>query len=252
MTVRAFSVTATRLGAALAGLVLAGCGGADEPVTARAETQPAVRPADFAVRHCSGAPAAGPCLIVEAGGKTLLFGAPEGAMAALHSAGRDIPDAVFLGTLGPTSLEGLARVRNRSWALGRTAPLAVTGPEGLTDIAGHLDAAFEHSDALVHLQAEPPGGFDAAPLAPLDILPGQAVRVFDTGDLVVEAGASLRGDVTYLVSYAAQDLLIEPCAAPSARAGALEVDLRIVCVRNDESYSWPFDRDIHILNRASR
>ena len=205
-------------------------------------------PADLALRRCAGDRVEGPCLIVQAGGKALLFGAPEGAMGTLDAAGIASPDAVFLTTLGASSLEGLARVRNRSWAQGRATSLPVTGPDGFAEIAAHLDAVFEPADALAHLELGPPGGFDAAPISPIEVAPGRIARVFDTGDLIVEVGAALNGELSFLVLYDGFTLVIEPCGAPLREETAIEIDLRIGCDRSSLAYDWPFETDLHILN----
>lgn len=230
-------------------LLVVACGGPETPAEQTEQPNPAaVEPADFALRRCAGDHVEGPCLIVQAGGKALLFGAPEGAMAALNAAEIRSPDAVFLSSLGASSLEGLARVRNRSWAQGRAAPLPVTGPDGFAEVAAHLDAAYEPADALAHLELGPPGGFDAAPISPIEIAPGRIARVFDTGDLVVEVGAALTGELSFLVLYDRHTLVIEPCGAPMREATAIEIDLRIGCDGSGLAYDWQFETDLLILN----
>ena len=149
--------------------VLGACDMADPGAPGRAtsaeapvETDPAVEPADFAVKPC-GTNETAPCLLVLAGGKQLLFGAPAGV-------GTEIPrgvlahlDGLFLFSLRPEEVEGLDEVRNLSWQAGRPRPLGVTGPAGTGGLIDGLNRAYEVSDALIFVEdGAPAGGFDAA------------------------------------------------------------------------------------------
>ena len=165
-----------RTGLALALAVMTACGASDVPA-AEPEEVPAVAPSAFAMMRCPGLGAGMPCLVVMAGGKTLVFGAPEGVTGALERLDRPVPDAVFVATLNPDGLEGLARLRNRSWVLGRTLPLSLVGPDGIDTFAAHLDEAHARSDAGVYLNKRPAGNFDAALLAPTAVPPAGRARV---------------------------------------------------------------------------
>lgn len=221
---------------------LSACG---DPTSVPAEeavltaTEDRVAPTEFAVRRCSGEVSGAPCILVQAGGKTLLFGAPEGAFQSLADARLNRLDAVFLSSLDAGELEGLGRVRNATWRGGRLSPLPVFGPEGTSALASGLDAAFARSDALAYLQERPLGDFDAAVLAPDEVLPGQARRVFDTGDLQVDGAAEASAPVTYTVYYAGAVLRVEACGGPPALPSEPIAALTLTCTQRSDPAAWP-------------
>ena len=82
------------------------------------EDRPSIAPADFAIVPCSE-DAETPCLLVLAGGKRLLFGAPAGVSGSLPATDLAHLDGVFLFSLLPQDVEGLDEVRNAGWRAGR-------------------------------------------------------------------------------------------------------------------------------------
>ncbi|WP_018149546.1 hypothetical protein [Henriciella marina] len=218
------------------------------PPEAPVEINPPVRPADFAVKPC-GRNETAPCLLVLAGGKRLLFGAPAGV-------GNEIPrdelaklDGLFLFSLRPEEVEGLDEVRNLSWQAGRPQTLDVTGPTGTSGLIDGLNRAYEVSDALIFVEdGAPAGGFDAALLdTALEVT--RQVQVFDTGDLTVEAVAGMNDRVSYRIVYRDINenwhaLFLQPCGAPDMAAGEMEIgevdQTRIACTDGAYGDDWPF------------
>ncbi len=203
-----------------------------------------VRPDDFAIRGCARTGDA-PCAIVQAGGKTLLFGAPEGAYAALTSVGVAVPDGVFLMRLDGASIEGLIAVRNRSWQAGREAPLALAGPQGTADLVAGVERGLTRSDAIAYLEHRPAGGYDTAPLRAIEVSPAVPARVFDTGDLRVEAVPSGPERLTYIVWYRQTELQIAPCGTGAPAMSAR----KLTCQGEGSDLVWPLNEFPVFLNR---
>ncbi|MEM0985526.1 MAG: hypothetical protein AAGJ32_04710 [Pseudomonadota bacterium] len=172
-------------------------------------------PSEFVVLPCQDVAPGTPCALVMAGGKSLVFGAPEGITGALARAGVGQPDAVFLITLEGAGLEGLMRLRNTTWIGGRTSPLPVAGPEGSALALAYLDKALEQADSLTYVQHQPPGRFDSALFATVDVKDGAPVTVFDTGDLNVIATGGKFGNAHYAVRYGGRLLALLGCPSPS-------------------------------------
>ncbi|MCI4644309.1 MAG: hypothetical protein MRY64_05950 [Hyphomonadaceae bacterium] len=229
---------------AVATLMGAGCSGPLQSAPAP-DAVKAVSPSAFAVLRCPDVMAGAPCLIVMAGGKTLVFGAPEGVMSALEQIDAPVPDGVFLATLHPNAVEGLSRLRNRSWALGRRELLLLAGPEGTDILAGHLDAAYARSDAVLYLEARPTGRFDIAPFAPQALPAGESLRLFDTGDLSVDGLAAPSGEITFLVRYNGRALQLAPCGGPVTQMQGVPLDMRLDCEVVSNPGSWPFETSVH-------
>lgn len=227
-------------------LVLAGCSQGAPPLQG-APAPVEVSPSAFAIQRCPELELGAPCLVVMAGGKTLLFGAPEGAMSALEMLERPVPDAVFVSSLDPSGLEGLSRLRNRSWALGRIEPLVLAGPDGTDILAGRLDEAYARSDAVVYLSARPKGGFDSALFLPLAVPPAGVMRVFDTGDLTVDGLAAPSGPVTWLVRYDGRALQIAPCDGPVTSSEGVPLDAALACDALSDTAAWPFENSPYLL-----
>ncbi|MEM1150670.1 MAG: hypothetical protein AAGI03_08945 [Pseudomonadota bacterium] len=242
-----------RLGLGLLAVLLSfGCGGPGEGSDlAQADTAEVrqVGPEDFAVRRCSAVTDGVGCLIVQAGGKTLLFGAPEGAMESLQAARVDQPDGLFASSLDPTNLEGVARLRNQSWRLGRTVPLLLAGPDGVASFAAGLDQAFARPDAFVYIEERPRGDFDAVLIAPLEVPAGAEVKVFDTGDLRVDGVATPSSAVTYVVRYGGRSLEIEPCLGTARRLEGVPVSLALSCEAQSGRSGWPGASGVIWLDR---
>lgn len=237
--------------AGMAGLLAAllpGCGGPPvgapgDRVDAEGQAMSALlrpAPGDFIALPCLGTPAGTPCAIIRAGGKTLLFGAPEGVTGALDAAGSAQPDGVFLFSLTGAGTEGLLRLRNQTWIAGRRVALPVAGPEGTPLLLGHLDKAMERADALAYLHHRPRGRLGAALFAPVAIDPRIRSRVFDSGDLAVSAHPANDGTVHYAVRYGDATLLLLACPAPEEALADPAASLVIAC-RPDGSGrdDWP-------------
>ncbi len=202
-------------------------------------------PEAFAALPCLGTPRGSVCAIVRAGGKSLLFGAPEGVAGALEAAAVSEPDGVFLFMLEGDGTEGLLRLRNQTWLVGRTAPLPVAGPEGTARLLGHLDKAMERSDALVYLRQRPAGRLGAAVFATVRMDGRAPQRVFDSGDLKVTAYPDRAGHAHYEIAYGDRTLLLLACPASGASAGApdaAEADRIVACgTAADGTPVWPLD-----------
>lgn len=239
------------LAAAFGLLLAAGCGFQDSQAEPHASPPASVEPSDFAIRHCGIQIDIAPCLIVHAGGKTLLFGAPEGAMGALQTAASPVPDAVLLYSLHAENLEGLARVRNLSWLAGRNRPLLVIGPPGTESLTDGIDDAFAFADAQAYVERRPAGGFEAATLAPRLVMPGRGQRVFDTGDLTVDAQAGSGGEIRYRVTYRDARLDLGACgAAPQDAAQPDGGGVTTLCARRGTPLDWPHDGPLAWLQRG--
>ena len=235
----------------LALMLVCACGAASP--TGSEKVAPAlnmrVEPDDFVVRRCPDVKLGVPCLIVQAGGKVLLIGAPEGAMSALEQVGAAVPDGVFIQTLDPASLNGLPALRNDSWIAGRTRKLPVSGPEGINALAAGLDAAYARSDAIVYLRDRPPGAFESALIDPQAVTPGQSAQVFDTGDLRVDAVAAQSSELTLFVRYRGSVLKIAPCDAPASDFPGLVIAAVVDCAAQREPAAWPEPGGITFLPR---
>jgi len=227
--------------------VLASCGAPQEDVMLEDPTQIEVMPQDFAVGPCLAAMGDVPCLIVQAGGKAVLIGAPEGAMSSLFERRVDTPDIVFLPDLLPGSLDGLLRLRNATWANGRQAPLPVIGPAGTAEIIAYLNAALVIPDAELFAVEPPLGGFEAALIAGAEAPP---MSVFDTGDLRVDAKPTPSGIMEFDVRYGGLHLRLGTCDASSADQPEADLVLLMRCDGGTRSYVWPFEETVLKLTAA--
>ena len=205
-----------------------------------------VRPVDFALRGCPGAIEGPPCAIVRAGGKILVFGAPEGIAGSLEELGIASPDGVFLFSLHGSGVEGLMRLRNTTWQAGRDSRLGLVGPDGTEDLAKALESALSRSDAIIWTKTPPPGGFDIAPLVARDVPPGQGARVFDTGDLTVSAVPAGASQIAFNVGYDGRVLHLSPCDPSRSRAAA--ADRHVGCYGESADLAWPLPQDDIVLN----
>ncbi|MEQ9315416.1 MAG: hypothetical protein RLN72_06145 [Henriciella sp.] len=213
-----------------------------------------VAPGDFAVEPC-GSEANAPCILLHAGGKSFLFGAPAGLS-------RDIPpdrfvnlDGALLFSLLPRDIEGLDEVRNRGWRAGRADPLIVAGPEGTGELLDALNLAFEQPDALSFVdEGAPRGGFDAALLrGGVEIL--SRALVFDTGDVKIYGTSGQGPYVTYRIGYLDlsgnwHDLTLQPCAGPQSPpadyGGAPQSETLIACSGDSGDVDWPLTYPVKI------
>jgi len=205
-----------------------------------------VRSTDFAVLPCALRELPGPCAIVLAGGKRVVFGAPAGMTLDMTEDGLRNTDAVMLLSLRGEDIEGLDEIRNAAWRAGRGASLPVAGPSGTGDFLGLLNRAYEVSDALIYVEDRPDGGFDAALLA---VLPGEGkhmATVFDTGDLRVTKTEAGTDRAYYKVDYAGHDLLISACGASLPETAVSEADLVLECESD-----WPRDKPVFVFRDGS-
>lgn len=233
-------------------LALAGCGeGAPAPSDEVAST-PRVGPDDFAYQACDIEAPRGPCLIIEAGGKTVLVGVPEGALGALASADISDPDLVLTTRLHPGQFEGLMALRYGTWQAGRRNPLVIAGPEGLLQLAVHLDRGLEGLDAAAFLEDSPPGGFAAALLAPLEVPSGPGVRVFDSGDLVIDARALAGDGVSYLIVYDNYRLVVGPCGAQNPVPEGVYIDAILACDPAGHAFEMPDGAPVAFILQRGR
>ncbi|MEO0466521.1 MAG: hypothetical protein AAF216_08240 [Pseudomonadota bacterium] len=215
---------------------LAACGDS-APVSALTESATLdIAPTDFALVRCSETAESVPCLVIHAGGKSVLIGAPAGALASLQRQGIEVPDMVLLPDLMPSSLNGLVELRNQTWQAGRLGPLPVIGPVGTREVTAHLNAAFVIPDAERFAVKPPPGGFEAALIAGADAPPAEG---FDTGDLKVLAVPSPTGTLTFHVEYGGRRLVLGTCDSSDQPVADLVVSM--VCDGAMRSYDWPFE-----------
>lgn len=230
--------------------LLAACsdnGAAVEPAPPETLAPRAITPSDFAVQDCGAPGRRAPCAVVRAGGKILLFGAPEGIFDRLESLGVSGVDAVFLTSLRASELDGLIRLRNETWSAGRTARLPLVGPAGTAGFAARLDTALEYSDALTYLERRPAGDYDAALIQPREVRGAAPLRVFDSGDLIVSAQGARGGEVLYTIGYDAHLLQIAPCALADSPAPE-GIGLRLNCEGAGKGLAFPGEAVQIILN----
>tara|TARA_B100000678_G_scaffold14471_1_gene11457 strand:- start:30491 stop:31480 length:990 start_codon:yes stop_codon:yes gene_type:complete len=152
-----------------------------------------------------------PCLLVQAGGKRLIFGTPIFA----NWRGIGPLDAVFLFDGHPVSSGGHTSLRYETWLDGRRAPQLLVGGELSLETLSSLDDALLLSDALIETE-EPQldsrmAGFAVKPVPSMR----REVLVFNTGDLQVFASSTLTptGDqsLAYRVVYDGRKLDLYTC-----------------------------------------
>lgn len=155
-----------------------------------------------------------PCLLISAGGKRLVFGAP--LYQDWHGVGS--VDAAFLFNGHPLSSGGLNGLRLETWRNGRTERLLVISGDLQLDAIRALDDQQAGSDALVMVEHQTRLEFVNAGTR-VKPVPATAsdFRVFDTGDVVVTAASRIddTGDqiISYDLHYGGQHVRILPCGA---------------------------------------
>ncbi|MEM5516566.1 hypothetical protein WNY37_06370 [Henriciella sp. AS95] len=234
--------------------LLAACdSGSTEAIAVSAEppAEVVISSNDFALVPC-GASQDAACVLVFAGGKGLLFGAPAGLSNGISEDRLASLDSTFLFSLMPRDVEGLDEVRNRGWRAGRADALIVAGPEGVGDMITALNLAFEQPDALSYVEeGAPRGGFNAALLqAGVEVVSEAAA--FDSGDLKVSGVSGPGSHLTYRIGYRDlagnwHDLVLKPCSGPEPAAPNYDAEPRsvtvIACDGEDADLNWPI-RDV--------
>lgn len=216
------------------------------PVSEDPPTQIEISPRDFVLLPCGPAQVDRPCVLIAAGGKRILFGAPAGVSASLATEELRLLDGVAVFSMRAADIEGLDEVRNESWRAGRDSPLLTIGPRGVLDLVEGLNKAFEQADALrIVEEGIPAGGYDAAILTGRGATRGQIV--FDTGDVQVTAIAG-----GYRIVYEDRaEVDLRPCGgdnqAPAISTGD-RVRLSVACDATNPDLSWPL-RAAHFVVR---
>lgn len=224
----------------LLSIVLSGCGSApNTPGNGR----PDVRPTDFALVPCGPVHAERPCVLIIAGGKRVLLGAPAGVAETIVEEDLAQLDVVMIFSLHAEDIEGLDEVRNASWRAGRQAPLLVAGPEGTIAAVEALNRAFEVADALrVVEEGMPPGGYDAAVLTGQDLRGNDWQTAYDTGDLVVRARSHSAQRIMFEVQYR-ETVRISPCGG---REDVTEVPETRGLTCEGADIAWPLAKTVFI------
>jgi hypothetical protein len=151
--------------------------------------------------------AATPCLLVEAGGLSFVFGAGDGAAEGMEKQGlmRGDIDGVVLGDLKLDAIAGLPALREASFAAGRTAALPVFGPEGIvpvvdgTNLLLSAQGAPETAKLVVGKEGEDQG------------IDGKIV--FDSGVVTIRGFATASKGRLYRVDFNGKSLIVAGCAA---------------------------------------
>ena len=91
--------------------------------------------------------------LVEAGEHRLLFDCGRGAIQRLLQLGPDYPrvDRLFLTHLHSDHIVGIPDLWLTAWIMGRRTAFKVWGPDGTTDMMGHLERAYE---ADIHIRRD--------------------------------------------------------------------------------------------------
>ena len=153
-----------------------------------------------------------PCVVVTAGGKRFLFGAPQG----LDPMELGVLDAVFLFDGDPAGWLGILPLRYSHWRSEQSQPLAVIAGEVLLDTLQSLNDGLVVPDAQIALESR--RGLDIRN-APFSVRPvplgDRPVRIFDTGDVQVSARSVLTdsGDqlIGYTLSYQGESVFLQAC-----------------------------------------
>ena len=169
-------------------------------------SRPRLPPADaFRATVC----AASPCVAIEAGGLSFVFGTGQGAAEGLRYLGlmHASIDAILLPDLGLPNTEGLSAIAAASGELGRTEPLKVYAPNGLVPVVdgANLMASTTQSSRLVAgAEGEDQG------------LSGRLV--FDSGVVAIRSfGGQDRGaSRVYRIDFEGKSLILAGCQSKAA------------------------------------
>lgn len=225
--------------------LLVGVAACGQPGEKKAVAKVDIKPQDFALLPCDIPHNEQPCVLVVAGGKRVLFGAPAGVAKGLPGVELGQLDAVMLFSLTAGDIEGLDEVRNASWHAGRTRPLALVGPEGTVAVATALNLAFEQADALrIVEEGIPPGGYDAAVLEAVELPAGRDLVVYDTGDFRVEIVNGRATYLTYRIHYGAV-LTLQPCQA-ELDVQTADTDSTYAVLCENGAMTWPLKQVVFL------
>jgi hypothetical protein len=220
-------------------LLAAACGHDGKAAARSTEESVDIKPTDFALVPCAGHDPGAPCVVVRAGGKRVMIGAPGGAGQSQAESDLAALDAVLLFSLQASDIEGLDEIRNRSLEGGRETPLPVSGPQGTRQMVGALNQTFAAADA--HHLAQSPGLSQKNAL--LQAVGGERetkAEVFNTGDLVITHVQNAAGLVGYWVDYEGRRAIIEPCGMSQATQFGGEADAALTCNAKSEALTaWP-------------
>jgi|GEM_PF-1650161 len=230
--------------------------GRSPPVAVADEGQPVqVVPRDFAILPCPRAGDRGACVVIAAGGKRVLVGAPAGigtppswADGALGAGG--VPDAVLLLSLDAAQIEGIDEIRSRVWEAG-LSQLPLVGGAGVEEVSAGLDQTYIVPDAVAYVRGMRRRGFEKTPLASRAV--GHGDIAFDTGDLTITAMAGGGGQLAYHITYGGESVLLSDCSPGPEEATRWPVaDYYLGCADITDIYdaphkgSWPLAAPVFI------
>lgn len=153
--------------------------------------------------------AASPCVLIEAGGLSFIFGAGEGAAEGIAALGLMHPgiDGLLLPDLAVETVQGLAGIAAAGARAGRREALKVYGPAGLlpvVDGANLIVSATQTARLAPGIEGEDQAGYGRV--------------VFDSGVVSIRGfgGAEPGSGRVYRVDFEGRSLLLAGCTALSA------------------------------------
>jgi len=150
----------------------------------------------------------GPSILVQAGGKNLLFDCGRGASIRLNQLRVDQVDALFLTHLHSDHTVGIPDLWLTSWVMGRKEPFRVWGPAGTRNMMRHLEQAYSFD---VHMRRDVDEKFPAAgvQIEAHDVGPGM---VYESNGLRVAAflvdHGAVRPAFGYRIDYAGHSVVL--------------------------------------------
>ncbi len=150
----------------------------------------------------------GAAVLVEAGGRKLLFDCGRGAVIRLEQAGvrPEEIDGLFLTHLHSDHVVGIPDLWLTAWFQGRQTPLKLWGPNGARSMAEHLGEAFAFDIGSRSAHGLPRAG------ANIDVHEVESDKVYEVGPLRVTAFEVDHGPVKpalgYRVDYAGHSVVI--------------------------------------------
>ena len=185
--------------------------------------------------------AAGPCVIVAAGGRLWIVDAGDGSAENLQLWGINGGSiaGVLLTHFHSDHIEDLQAMNLQSWVAGRDAPLPVYGPDGVGDVVDGFQLAYKHSHEYrtahhgADLLPAAAGDLRAMPLAIQKGDPaGTAVEVFSRDGLRVRAikveHAPVDPAVAYRFDYRGRSVVISGDTTASEAVVTLSRDVDVL------------------------